>query len=94
MGNLFFKLRRDFAQSRQATDCLAKFADFNGVLSERRVPDGTGRAKSVYAILIPAGRRPESTERRLGVAYKDAEFSIVEIDPEGFEIDITPEVTP
>jgi hypothetical protein len=88
---LYLKLRQYLLTERAAIAAMQTFAGFNGVISPRRArrPDGT--AAEQYAVLVPGGRRPSSVEEQLRTVAPHTDWTLVDVDAEGFETVVMPE---
>lgn len=91
---LYLKLRQHLTTERAALAAMGTFAGFNAVISQRRTrrPDGT--AASIYVVLVPGGRRPSSVEKRLRVQAPHTDWTLVDVDAEGFESEVMPGAAP
>lgn len=88
---LYLKLRQHLLTERAALAAMETFAGFNGVVSSRRTRADDGSAKSQFVVLVPGGRRPTAVEKQLRVVAPHTDWTLVDVDAEGFETEVTPE---
>jgi hypothetical protein len=88
---LYLKLRQHLTTERAACAAMLTFAGFNGVISPRRTrrPDGT--AAQQFVVLVPGGRRPSSVVKQLRTVAPHTDWTLVDVDAEGFESEVMPE---
>jgi hypothetical protein len=88
---LYLKLKQYLPTERAALAAMNTFAAFNGVISPRKTRRDDGSALIRYVVLIPAGRRPTAVVKQLGLQAPHTEWSLVEVDADGFESEVAPE---
>lgn len=87
---LYLKLRAKLTKEVQAMAAVQQFAGMHAVVSPRRIRGPTGDPQSIFAVLVPAGRRPDSVRRQLALIQSHAEWLLVDVDPDGFETEVMP----
>lgn len=85
---LYLKLRQHLTTERSALAAMQTFAGFNGVISPRRTRAADGSAAALYVVLIPGGRRPSSVEKQLRTVAPHTDWTLVDVDAEGFETEV------
>lgn len=88
---LYLRLKQHLVTERAAIAAMGTFAGFNGVISPRRVRSGDGSAVSQYVVLVPGGRRPSSVLKQLRTVAPHTDWTLVDVDAEGFESEVAPE---
>jgi hypothetical protein len=91
---LYLRLKQHLLTERAAIAAMNTFAGFHGVISPRRTRQDDGTAKSTFAVLIPAGRRPSSVVKQLRVQAPHTDWQLVDVDAERYESEVMPEATP
>ena len=90
---LYLKLKQHLTTERAAMAAIGTFAGFNGVISPRRARQDDGTAKSTYVVLVPAGRRPDSVVKQLRTQAPHTDWTLVDVDAEGYESNVMPEAS-
>lgn len=88
---IYLKLRQYLTTERAALAAMQTFAGFHGLISPRRTRADDGSAKPLYVVLVPGGRRPSSVEKQLRTVAPHTEWTLVDVDSEGYETDVTPD---
>ena len=88
---LYLKLKQHLTTERAALAAMQTFAGFNGLISPRRTRQEDGSAKALYVVLVPGGRRPSSVLRQLRTVAPHTDWTLVDVDAEGFETEVMPE---
>lgn len=86
---LYLKLRQYLPNERAALAAMESFAAFNGVISPRRSRRADGSASVRYVVLVPAGRRPTAVVKQLRLQAPHTDWTLVEVDDDGFESEVT-----
>ncbi len=87
----YLRLKQHLTTERAALAAMQTFAGFNGLISPRRTRQDDGTAKPLYVVLVPGGRRPSSVLSQLRTAAPHTDWTLVDVDAEGFETEVTPE---
>ncbi len=82
---LFLKLRAVLLNERAALGAMADFAGMGGLVQQRPQRDEAGRRSNCWLLLIPAGQRPDRVRKQLTVLAPHSDWTLVDIDAEGFE---------
>lgn len=88
---LYLKLRQHLTTERAAIAAMQTFAGFHGLISSRRARNTDGSAAALYVVLVPGGRRPTSVEKQLRTVAPHTEWTLVDVDAEGYETAVTPD---
>ena len=91
---LYLKLRQHLITERAAIAAMQTFAGFNGVISPRRTRQADGTAAGQFVVLVPGGQRPSSVEKQLRTVAPHTDWTLVDVDADGFESEVMPEGTP
>lgn len=91
---LYLKLKQHLTTERAALAAMQTFAGFNGLISPRRTRQEDGSAKALYVVLVPGGRRPSSVEKQLRTVAPHTDWTLIDVDAEGFETEVMPEAAP
>lgn len=86
---LYLKLRQYLPNERAAVAAMQTFANFHGVISPRKTRREDGTASTRYVVLVPAGRRPSAVIKQLRLQAPHTDWTLVEIDADGFETEVT-----
>jgi hypothetical protein len=82
---LFLKLKAMLLNERAALGAMADFAGMGGLVQQRPQRDDHGQRSNRWQLLIPAGRRPDRVRKQLTVLAPHSDWTLVDIDAEGFE---------
>ena len=91
---LYLKLKQYLTTERAALAAMQTFAGFNGLISPRRTRQEDGSAKALYVVLVPGGRRPSSVLKQLRIVAPHTDWTLIDVDAEGFETPVMPEAAP
>jgi hypothetical protein len=91
---LYLKLKQRLMTESAAIAAMGTFAGFNGVISPRRERTVEGITKSLYVVMVPAGRRPDAVRKQLSTQCPHTEWSLVDVDADGFETACAPDGEP
>jgi hypothetical protein len=91
---LYLRLKQHLLTERAAIAAMETFAGFQGVISPRRVRKDDGTAKSTFVVLVPGGRRPSSVLKQLRTVAPHTDWTLVDVDAEGYESEVMPEAAP
>lgn len=87
---LYLKLKGELTKPAQAMAAVQQLAGWTPLMSLRRVRGATGDAHSVFSVLVPAGKRPDSVRRQLALSHPHTEWVLVDVDADGFETEVIP----
>lgn len=82
---LFLKLKAVLLNERAALGAMADFAAMGGLVQQHAQRAGAGQRSNRWQLLIPAGRRPDRVRKQLTVLAPHSDWTLVDIDAEGFE---------
>jgi hypothetical protein len=85
---LYLKLKQHLTTERAAIAAMQTFAGFSGLISPRRTRQEDGSAKLLYVVLVPGGRRPSSVVKQLRTVAPHTDWTLVDVDAEGFETEV------
>jgi hypothetical protein len=88
---LFLRLRQHLPNERAALAAMQTFSGFGAAVSARRIPKDDGSASTRYVVLVPASRRPTSIIKQLAAQAPHSEWTLIDMDAEGFETEVMPE---
>jgi len=91
---LYLKLRQHLTTERAAIAAMGTFAGFHGLISPRRSRRADGTAADIYVVLVPGGRRPSSVEKQLRCVAPHTDWTLVDVDAEGYETEVRPDGAP
>ena len=87
---LYLRLSQFLPTDRAAVAALETFSGHGGLVAKRRHRDTAG-GTPIFVVLVPAGRRPDSLIKQLRLQAPHTEWTLVDMDADGFETPCSPE---
>ena len=91
---LCFRLNRFLPNEREVLSAMQLLNGFSPMTIQRREPADDGKFRNRYAVLIPAGRRPDGLLAQMKMQVPSAQWTLIDLDADGFETPVVPDGKP
>jgi hypothetical protein len=91
---LCFRLNRLLPSEREVLAAMQLLNGFSPMTIQRRQPADDGKFRNRYAVLVPGGRRPDRLLAQMKTQIPSAQWTLIDLDADGYEIPVAPDGKP